>query len=170
MRWLRKLIKRNQNRLEDYDYSQEGYYFITICIENNKCILCSGEQCSPEDPNRFSLSDIGNIVDISINNISKYYPNAKIDKYIIMPNHIHIIMVLEFDNSRYTNENWRTLFAPTISRIIRHMKEYATKQIGFSIWQKSYHDHIIRNQQEYEKMWQYIDKNPLKWHEDCYYK
>lgn len=164
------MIKRKQNRLYDYDYSQEGYYFITICIKNNKCILCSGEQCSPENPNVFPLSYIGHITDISINNIPKYYPNTKIDKYIIMPNHVHIIMVLQFDNAGYTNENWRTPFAPTISRIIKHMKEYVTKQIGFSIWQKSYHDHIIRNQQEYEKVWQYINENPLKWHEDCYYK
>ncbi|WP_454053073.1 hypothetical protein [Clostridium sp. Marseille-Q7071] len=63
---------------------------------------CRGEHCSPENLNLFPLSDIGQIVDISINNILKYYPNTKIDNYIIISNHIHIIIVAEFDDTRYT--------------------------------------------------------------------
>lgn len=64
----------------------------------------------------------------------------------------------------------RAMRAPTISTVINQMKGYATKQIGFSLWQKLFHDHIIRNEQEYEKIWAYIDTNPLKWEDTCYFE
>ncbi|ARC86428.1 hypothetical protein [Clostridium argentinense] len=111
-----------------------------------KLINCSGEQCSPQDSNRFSLLDVGQIVNISISNISKYYSSEKINKYIIMPNHIHIIMVLEFDNARYTDENWRTLFAPTILRIIKYMKEYDIEQINFFMYKFIIEGKILVNE------------------------
>ena len=59
--------------------------------------------------------------------------------------------------------------APTISRIIQQFKGAVSKQIGFSMWQKLFYDHIIRNEQEYQKTWEYIDTNPLKWELDCYH-
>ncbi|MEG1887523.1 MAG: hypothetical protein RR177_05285, partial [Oscillospiraceae bacterium] len=62
-----------------------------------------------------------------------------------------------------------TMRAPTIATAINQMKGYVTKQIGISLWQKLFHDHIIRNEREYQKIWQYIDENPLKWEEDCFY-
>ena len=158
--------KRKSIRLKGYDYSQNGYYFITICVQNMKNILCRGEHCSPENNHQFELSDIGILVDTAIRNIPKYYANVEIEKYVIMPNHLHMILVLQ------SNESGRTMFdptAPTIGRIIKQMKGYITKQIGYSIWQKSYYDHIIRNESEYQKIWQYIDTNPLKWELDKYY-
>lgn len=108
------------------------------------------------------LSDIGMVVNSAINNISNNYVNITVDKYIIMPNHIHMILVL-------TNENGRAMRAPTISNIINQMKGFITKQVGFSIWQKLFHDHIIRNEAEYQNKWEYIDTNPLKWELDEYY-
>lgn len=63
----------------------------------------------------------------------------------------------------------RIVSAPTVSTIIGQMKRWVSKQIGFSIWQKSFHDHIIRNRAEYRQIWKYIDENPLKWELDCYY-
>ena len=84
-----------------------------------------------------------------------------------MPNHIHMILTLAEDGGR-------TMCAPThrpaIPQIVHGMKEAITKTIGFSIWQKSYHDHIIRNDADYRRIWQYIGNNPAKWREDCYYK
>jgi REP element-mobilizing transposase RayT len=103
------------------------------------------------------------MIKIAINNISNNYPSIVIDKYVIMPNHIHMIIFVS------NNEDGRTLFAPTISRAIKHMKEYVTKQLGYSIWQKSYYDHIIRDEEDYNKIWKYIDENPQKWIYDCYY-
>lgn len=84
-----------------------------------------------------------------------------------MPNHIHMILTLAEDRGR-------TMCAPThrptIPQIVHGMKEAITKTVGFPIWQKSYHDHIIRNEADYLRIWEYIDTNPIKWREDCYFK
>ena len=109
------------------------------------------------------LSRIGDIIDKEINKIPTIYENVEIDKYVIMPNHIHLIISLN------GNEDGRPEVTPTVSHIIKYFKGSISKQIGFSIWQKLFHDHIIRNEAEYLKIWEYIDTNPLKWQKDCYY-
>ena len=81
----------------------------------------------------------------------------KLDKLVIMPNHIHMILIIDKETS------------VTVSRVIKQFKEYITKQIGESIWQKSYYDHIIRNEKDYLRIWKYIDENILKWSLDKYY-
>ncbi len=85
-----------------------------------------------------------------------------VDKFVIMPNHIHLIISL-----------YRTMRAssPTekIENLIRSFKIMVTKEIGNSIFQRSYHDHIIRDKNDYQKIWEYIDTNPLKWELDCFY-
>ncbi|MEG1814251.1 MAG: transposase, partial [Clostridia bacterium] len=110
------------------------------------------------------LSDIGKIVDDEIQKLNTIYENVVVDKYCIMPDPIHAIIIVLSDASG------RTQFAPTLSRIIKQFKGSITKQIGFSIWQKSFNDRIIRNEQGYREVWQYIDTNPLKWEEDCLFK
>jgi REP element-mobilizing transposase RayT len=84
-----------------------------------------------------------------------------------MPNHIHMLITIPSD-SGITGAEGRLTTAPTISEIIRLWKRAVSKQIGFSPWQKSYHDHIIRNQEEYNYIAEYIDNNPAKWTEDCF--
>ena len=111
---------------------------------------------------RAPLSSIGEIVENAINNIPNTYKAITIDKYVIMPNHIHLILIV-------AEENGRAMRVPTISTIINQMKGYVSKQLGYSIWQKRFHDHIIRGESEYQDIWQYIDDNPVKWDEDCYY-
>ena len=96
--------------------------------------------------------------------IGEKYETVMLDKYVIMPNHIHMILILKSMES-----NGRAMRAPTISAIINQFKGYVTKQIGFSIWQKLFYDHIIRDEAEYKRIWQYIDENPAKWADDCYY-
>lgn len=73
-----------------------------------------------------------------------------------MPDHIHLLLQI------HGNENGRPMVAPTINRVIKQTKGYITKQIGFSIWQKSFNDHIIRGQEDYKSIWEYIENNPLK--------
>lgn len=160
---MNNLPQRKRQRLKDYDYSQVGYYFVTICTYNKKRILCRGEQCSPENNGRFELTSIGEITELAINNIEKHYPNIKVDNYTIMPNHIHMILSIDEEIGG------RTLFAPTISRVVKQFKEYVTKQIGYSMWQKSFHDHIIRSEKEYQEISEYIETNCLKWELDKYY-
>ena len=154
-----KLPQRKKIRLEDYNYSQAGYYFVTICTKDRKNILWEvGATLGRQLP----LSFIGQIIDNEINNISSIYENVKINKYVIMPNHLHMIIVLD-------PKNGRSKTVPTISRIIQQFKGSISKKVGFSLWQNSFYDHIIRNEMDYQEIWNYIENNPLKWHEDKYY-
>lgn len=159
--------KRKSNRLKCYDYSQNGSYFITICVRDKDEILwnCRGDYKSPDSASEtVRLSDYGTIVGLAIENIPKHYPQVAIDKYVIMPNHVHMILSIVGDM------DGRLITAPTLSRVIQQFKGYASKQVGFTLWQKSFHDHVIRNESEYREICQYIDENPLKWQEDCYYR
>ena len=151
------LPKRKNIRLNDYNYSSNGAYFITICTKNKENLLWKnvGANCvRPLD--QLPLSKIGIVIENEIYKLNTVYENIKVDKYQIMPNHIHLIIFI------YEDSNGRTQFAPTISRIIKQFKGSITKQIGFSIWQKSFYDRIIRNENEYQSVWNYIHNNPLK--------
>lgn len=152
------LPKRKNIRLNDYNYSSNGAYFITICTKNKENLLWKnvGANCvRPLD--QLPLSKIGIVIENEIYKLNTVYENIKVDKYQIMPNHIHLIIFI------YEDSNGRTQFAPTISRIIKQFKGSITKQIGFSIWQKSFYDRIIRNEKEYQEVWNYIHNNPLKY-------
>ena len=111
------------------------------------------------------MSDIGKMIDDSIDNIPKIYPHILVDKYVIMPNHVHMILRVG------TAESGRQIAAPTptVQTVIGNMKRHVSMQCGYSIWQKSFHEHIIRNEDEYRQKWQYIDNNPAKWAEDDYF-
>ena len=156
------------------------------------------------------LSKTGEIVDAEMNKICSFYENVVIDKYVIMPNHVHMIIVL-IEKQHLVIENGRSKTAPTtgydrysstttgygqdssttttnthcccrgdlrspvywsesiavptVSQIVQQFKGATSKKAGFSLWQKSFYDHIIRDEQDYLKIWQYIDTNPLKWEE-----
>ena len=152
------LPKRKNIRLNDNNYSSNGAYFITICTKNKENLLWKnvGANCvRPLD--QLPLSKIGIVIENEIYKLNTVYENIKVDKYQIMPNHIHLIIFI------YEDSNGRTQFAPTISRIIKQFKGSITKQIEFSIWQKSFYDRIIRNEKEYQEVWNYIHNNPLKY-------
>jgi REP element-mobilizing transposase RayT len=106
------------------------------------------------------LSEIGQTVDAAIRHNNRN--GVSIQKYVIMPNHVHMIVTL---SSHGTGDRGRS----PLQMIVRNMKAYVTKQIGFSLWQRSYHDHIIRSEDEYLRIMQYIEENPAKWREDCYF-
>ena len=162
-----ELRTRKPNRLKEYDYSAPGCYFITICVKERTPFLRRGAHCAPAFPFP-PLTDIGELVDRVIREIPSHYSNTRIEKYVIMPNHIHLLLSLLPDN------NGRTMCAPTpkrgVDQIVKAMKETVTKQIGYSIWQKGFYDHIVRNDSDYYRIWKYIDNNPAKWREDCYYE
>ncbi len=142
---------RKKLRLEYYDYSKQGLYFITICIKNRRKIL------GKINNNQIELSKEGIVVQNYIEYIVKKYRNIKIDEYIVMPNHIH--MIISMDNENYAN----------LSRIIKQYKGSVTKQIGHSIWQKSYYEHIIRYEKEYYNIKEYIQNNIVNWKHDKYF-
>ena len=142
---------RKNLRLKDYNYNIAGYYFITICTENKEKIFGSIVN------NKLIHSFLGILVEDSINNLKNIYQNIFIDKYVIMPNHIHMIIVI---NNETQN---------TVSNIIKNFKKGITQVLGKTIWQRSFYDHVIRNELDYLRIWQYIDNNPLKWNLDEFY-
>lgn len=154
---MNELPKRKYIRLKHFDYSTPGAYFITICTANRENLFWSDRRGELRSPANVPLSDIGIIVDNEIQKLNTVYATVLVDKYCIMPNHIHMIISINAD------ENGRTQFAPTISRVIKQFKGSITKQIGRPIWQKSFFDHGIRNQQDYNEVWTYIENNPLKY-------
>ena len=184
----KELPARKNNRLKGYDYSQEGRYFITICVKDRRQMLGSIDSSGDAGantvrPNNVRLSDIGTVVDAAINSIGDAYEDVEVSKYVVMPNHIHIIIALHANNGETVDEgdngggrgsaHGRTLCAPTahsISRIVKQYKEHVTKQIGFSIWQKSFYDHIIRSESEHQAICQYIDSNPENWENDRFFE
>lgn len=148
-----ELPERKKNRLENYNYSENGAYFITICVKDRKKILSDIVGADTIRPCEIILSKFGKIVDEAINNIPNIYKNIAVKKHIIMPDHIHLILFINQGNGRIVS-------APTV---IAGMKRYVSKKCGFSIWQKGFYDHIIRNQEDYNEIWEYIENNPKKW-------
>ena len=142
---------RKRIRLQGYDYSEGNMYFITICVKNRLEML--GEII--ED--NIKLTKEGNIVKQNINKIEQIYKNTIIDEYVIIPNHIHILLLINYKSS------------VTISKIIKHFKTNITREIEYSIWQKSFYEHIIRNEKEYLKIKEYLKNNVINWRKDKYF-
>ena len=152
---MKELPVRKKIRLVNYDYSNTGYYFITICIKDKHELLGS---IANHPHGLIQLSEYGCITESTIHEIPEHYHGIFIDQYVIMPNHIHMILILNRGES----------IPPTVSTIIQQLKRQISKKIGFSLWQKSYHDHIIRDEPEYLRICQYIDENPAQWAQDEY--
>lgn len=154
--------KRKANRLANYDYSQNGAYFITICVKDKMPIL-SKIYFNSIYPNEIKLSKLGIIVANEILNIEKRFDNAKVLDYVVMPNHIHLIIQLDDCSC-------------SLGQIIASFKSITTlqsKKIGYSndkLFQRNYYDHIIRNEDDYLTKSNYIKNNPEKWLDDKYYK
>lgn len=152
--------KRKENRLKKYDYSTPNAYFITICTDKRKNFFWNNVGATIGRPQDVQLSQYGAIVDAVIKNIPKRYPAICVDHYVIMPNHIHLLLQISAD--RYG----RPMVAPTVSTVIQQMKGAVTKQVGFSVWQKGFHDHVVRGEHDYREIWEYIENNPMKWEID----
>jgi len=158
------LPHRKPQRLKGYDYSQNNAYFITICTQNRLHLLGGIVNETVE------LSDAGKMAEERFLNIAKD-TEVNIEKYVFMPNHIHAIVLI--DHNGTTQGSF-----PTVSEMVQRFKTITTKlyidgvksgvypPFEKKIWQKSFYDHIIRNEKSYLDVWQYIDENPLKWQED----
>ena len=155
-----EIPKRKPTRLKGYDYSQNGAYFVTICTHNREYILSDivGEGLCALPKN--ITTPIGKEIEKSIQYINDNYIGVTIDKYVIMPNHIHLIVILN-DAGGHGN--------PPLQNVIGQLKSYTTNKFGGCLWQRSYHDHIIRDEKDYQKIWEYIDTNVVRWENDCFY-
>ena len=169
-----ELPNRKPTRLKNYDYSQKGYYFITICAHNKQKILGDIVGDGVYDNPKIILSSCGEIANKHIQKMNSKYDNVRIDKYVIMPNHIHLIINIS-ETSKENNILCGMSQAPyptanaIIPKFVSLFKRYCNREIGYNIFQRSFHDHIIRGENDYLKIWNYIDTNPAKWNEDCFY-
>ena len=111
------------------------------------------------------LLPIGEIVDREIWDLPQRY-NVSVDKYVIMPNHIHMILFLREKESTNTVSDMLCTLKSRTTKLANELDD----QAGRKIWQRSFHDHIIRDEKDYLKIWQYIDENPMRWEWDCFYQ
>lgn len=143
---------RKYPRLKHYDYRSQNMYFITICTYRKICIFgFPGE-----------VNARGKVVENAILQISEHFPGIRVDRYVIMPNHVH--MILEITKQESDLFNAIGSFKASVTR-----KIHETEPIP-EIWKRSFYEHIIRNQKSYQKISHYIETNPLKWAEDCFYQ
>ena len=175
--------QRKPLRLRGDDYGWTGYYFVTVCTavrgENILAEIFPGDApvgaiinrpivnrlivnppfINPPPP-KVALTPVGKITEQAISEIPSHYPNIKVDTYVVMPDHVHMILEI------HATGDGRLIAAPTgmdLSKVIQQFKRVVSKTAGFSIWQRSYYDHIVRNREDLENIRQYIQTNPQKW-------
>jgi len=159
---------RKPMRLKEYDYSTPGMYFVTICTEGKQKLLSNIVGGGALDAPIVVLTKMGKIAHKYILS-SNRIPGVTVDKFVIMPNHIHLILVVEETAVKGTS------MAPSptnaaIPHFVSTFKRFCHREIGGPIFQRSYYDHVIRSKAEYREIWQYIDSNPDKWMQDRYYE
>ena len=137
--------QRKRNRLAEYDYDTANAYFITVCTDDRKNLFWEHIETVIGGPENVPLTSLGKVAKQCIVDIPKYYPAVSLDHYVIMPNHIHLLLQI------HTDSNGRSMTAPTISTVVRLMKGTVTKQVGFPVWQKGFYDHIVRGEMDYRK-------------------
>ena len=162
--------RRKQNRLANYDYSAPGAYFVTICTHEKQCILSRiavGEGLAPPV---VALTAIGSIVRAQLSELSNRYPTLTLDHSVIMPNHVHLLITLHQTEAGTGGASP----SPTIMDAVRVLKSLSTRLSrpylsDSPLWQRSFYEHVIRNERDYLEIWNYIDGNPGRWVEDRFY-
>ncbi|MBO5912953.1 MAG: transposase [Clostridia bacterium] len=158
--------QRKPTRLKEYDYSSNGRYFVTICVQDRKLLLGSvvvGDGVL--DVPKMRLSRLGLIAEKYIQNMSHKYDGVSVEDYVIMPNHIHLVIgVLNQGTSRTPSPTNQV-----IPKFVSSFKRFCNREYGYNIWQRSYHDRIIRNDAEYKKIHTYIKGNPIVWQKDKFF-
>ena len=163
--------RRKSIRIKDYDYSQAGAYFITICTQNKECLF--GDVADGE----MRLNALGEIVKTCWNDLPHRYPEVELDYFTVMPNHVHAIIIItnvgaihELPLPRNNPTDRRRILIP---KIIGYAKMTTAKRINQlrntprnPLWQRNYYEHVIRNDDDLNRIREYITQNPLKWELD----
>ncbi|MBQ1677919.1 MAG: transposase [Oscillospiraceae bacterium] len=147
-----QLPKRKQNRLQNYDYSQPCVVLLTICAEKRGPVF--GQVDAQASPPVTVLSPLGEIVRGAILEIHDHYQNVSLETWSVLPDHIHLLLRIEPAKADPP---------PTVSQIVRLLKYAVTKEWGRPVWQKGFHDHIVRNQEDFQNAWNYVTYNAAKW-------
>ena len=160
---MNRLPNRKHPRLKNYDYSTAGAYFITICTQNRQCILSRvvGRGLAPAAMNGFDYTSFGKIAETQLLLLEERYPGLSIDRYVIMPNHIHAIILLNHEAAGASPH-------PTIMDVVCSYKSLTTRECkknGFTgkLFQTSFYEHVIQCREDYEEIADYICENPVRW-------
>ena len=158
---------RKTNRLEKYDYSQGGCYFVTICVKERQSLF--GEIIQ----DGMILNQTGVIVNSRWQWLSERYEYVELDEYVVMPNHFHGILIIQTRKDRSRPVPTDALKIKSLSELIGAFKTTSSKRIrenGFAYfqWQRSFYDHVIRDDDDLNRIREYIQNNPLKWSLDEY--
>lgn len=166
------MLNRKITRLKDYDYANPNWYYVTICTMERKYLF------SKVKSNNVELNELGNIVESCWCEIPKHFVFVKLDYYIIMPNHIHGILIIEGRDMACHVPTIRSFGKPipaSLSTIIGSFKASVTRKFNLNkeekikIWQSRFYEHIIRNEIDLFNIRKYIQNNPKKWEMDEYY-
>ena len=144
---------RVPNRIDKKDYSRNGAYFITICTKERHNFLgriCDGKM-QPSEIGAFAVSEIARL--------EKIYPSVVLDSFVLMPNHVHMLVILLSETQN-----------PAIHRIVQQWKGVVSKKAEFPLWQDRFHDVVIYDAAAYRNIKQYIETNPAHWEDDCFYE
>jgi putative transposase len=158
--------KRRSIRLPDYDYSREGAYFVTLCVHDRGCLF--GEIVD----GAMHLNECGALVASEWSRTAAIRPQVVLDEFVVMPNHFHGIVMLEVSRRGvlpYARPNFRSP-SQTLGAIFRGFKSTTTKRIneirgtlGTGVWQRNYYEHVVRNDEELQRIREYIVNNPAQW-------
>ena len=158
--------QRRSIRLKDYDYSQAGAYFITICTHNKECIF--GKVVNGE----MVLNKCGKVVQEELDRSAKIRREIELDTFVVMPNHIHGIVVIVESNVGATGRSPlpKEPTPKSVGAMMAGFKSAVTRQINelrdtpyAPVWQRNYYEHVIRNEKDLNEIREYIVNNPLKW-------
>ena len=164
--------QRRSLRLKDYGYNCAGSYFVTICTYRRENLF--GEI----DDGTMHLNKYGEIVNECFQAIAKHFETTAVDEFVVMPNHIHGIVVFLDVGARHavpirSSQRFGKPIASSLATIVGSFKSATTRRInelrqtpGLSVWQRNYHEHVIRNEQSLHRIREYIAGNPACWDVD----
>ena len=141
--------KRKNIRLPGYGYGAGAWYFITVCTRNRARLLGQIVGAADQPPVQTCLSGIGEIAACNLLAVESHMPGAKVEQYVIMPDHVHLILSVSGPT--------------TVPRVINAWKGSVSRAVGRSVWQRSYYEHVIRGPQDLVEIQRYIQNNPLQW-------
>ena len=139
-------------RLPHYDYASLGAYFLTVCVADRACLLGSVAD------GRAELSRAGRIVEETWGNLPSHYPHIELDEFVVMPNHMHGLLIIRKEGGQ------------PLSELVRAFKSFSAREINRlqaepkkPFWQRGYHEHVVRGEKDLSAIREYIQNNPLQW-------
>ena len=160
--------KRKHVRLKKYDYSQNGVYFLTLCAKDRAPIFSRIVGRGLLDAPEVQLTEVGRCVQNAMIYLMERDPAIQIESAVIMPNHVHILLRIQAGDCGASRRPRPTEMR--VPKFVSSLKRYTNRLCERPLWQTSYHDHIIRDENDFLSHWTYIDQNPARWAEDEYFE